>query len=301
LDSKTIRNRRPDAVQHNRSHTSLEIGMLRLVAVIGLLNLTSLARADLPTEKECTNLLGMKFVRIAPGEFTMGEGAERPKTRAEFMQRDWDEAPAHKVKITKPFYIGIHEVTNAQYEQFDPKHKDLRGKNGASKGDDEPVTFVTWQQAADFCKWLSKKEGQPYRFPTEAEWEYCCRAGTKTPYSTGEKITAEQANLALPGPVAVGSYKPNPWGIFDMHGNVAEWCNDSYDKVYYKSSPASNPRGPTAGSQYVLRGGAWKSGAEVLRSSYRLAENPGFSDACLARDAIGFRCVRKAPNDPTKP
>ena len=93
----------------------------------------------------------------------------------------------------------------------------------------------------------------------------------------------------------MGRKKPNPWGLYDMHGNVAEWCNDVYDKSYYSNSPPNNPHGPSDGKQSVLRGGAWKSAAEALRSSYRLGENPGFSDACLARDAIGFRCVRKAP------
>ena len=93
--------------------------------------------------------------------------------------------------------MGATEVTNAQYEQFDAEHKKLRGRDGVSKGDDEPVTFVTWQQGVAFCEWLSKKEGKPYRLPTEAEWEYACRAGTTTPFNTGDTLTAEQANIGL--------------------------------------------------------------------------------------------------------
>src|SRR5580692_10330085 len=153
--------------------------------------------AEPPSDKQHINSLGMKLVRIEPGEFVMGQGDAPPKTRDEWKERDWDEAPAHKVKITKAFDLGATEVTNAQYEQFDPDHKKYRGKNGVSTADDEPVTYVTWQQAVDFCKSLSKKESKSYRLPTEAEWEYACRAGTTTRYHTGDKITAEQANLGV--------------------------------------------------------------------------------------------------------
>src|SRR5205807_1278227 len=111
------------------------------------------------------NSLGMKMVRIEPGEFLMGTGTEPPRERKDWETRDWDESPAHNVKISKAFYLGAFEVTNAQYEQFDPDHRKLRGKFGASRTDDEPVTHVTWQQAVDFCRWLWKKEGKPYRLP----------------------------------------------------------------------------------------------------------------------------------------
>ena len=136
-------------------------------------------RADAQTDE--TNAIGMKLARIPAGEFVMGSAEAAPKSREEWDRYDWDEAPARKVKITKPFRIGVTEVTNAQYEQFDPEHKKLRGKHGTSKADDEPVVMVTWQQAVDFCAWLAKKEGKPYRLPTEAEWEYACRGGTTTP------------------------------------------------------------------------------------------------------------------------
>src|SRR5690606_36588610 len=114
--------------------------------------------ADLQAGKGHTNSLGMKLVRIEAGEFVVGSGDAPPKTREEWDKREWDEAPAHKVRISKPYFIGATEVTNAQYEVFDPEHKKLRGKHGVSKGDDDPVVMVTWQQAVDFCAWLSKKE-----------------------------------------------------------------------------------------------------------------------------------------------
>ena len=178
----------------------------------------------LPQGKDFTNTLGMKFARVDAGTFLMGQGEAPPRSRQEWNERDHDEAPAHAVKISAAFFLGIHEVTNAQYEAFDPKHKALRGKLGSSKADDDPVAYVTWHEAVAFCAWLSKKEGRPYRLPTEAEWEYACRAGSTTKYHTGDKLTTEAANLAGKAAVKVGSYPPNVWDLFDMHGNVAEWC-----------------------------------------------------------------------------
>jgi formylglycine-generating enzyme required for sulfatase activity len=223
-----------------------------------------------------------------------------------------DEKPAHAVLIDS-FLMDRYEVTQALWDKIgkaealpNPSH---------FKGVDLPVEQVTWPQAARFCNARSRFEGlkpcynedtaecdfeaNGYRLPTEAEWEYACRAGTTTDYAHGNDLKrlsefAWLADNAGKKTHPVGQKQPNPWGLFDMHGNVAEWCNDIYDKDYYKSSPAKNPRGPVDGKEYVLRGGSWKSAAEALRSAYRLGETPGFSDACLARDAIGFRCVRKA-------
>ena len=155
--------------------------------------------------------------------------------------------------------MGATEVTNAQYEQFDPDHKKLRGRDGVSKADDEPVTFVTWQQAVAFCEWLSKKEGKPYRLPTEAEWEYACRAGTATPFHTGDTLTAEQANIGLtadgkpqPTTVPVGSYKPNAWGLYDMHGNVRSGASTGTGRTTRREQ--TDPVGRADGYARVARG-----------------------------------------------
>ena len=130
------------------------------------------------TPKIFTNSIGMKFVHLKPDSFLMGSDKGG----------DFDERPVHRVKISQSFALAVTEVSNAQYEQFDPAHRQLRGKLGLSKEDDEAVVFVSWHDAAKFCEWLSKKEGQPYHLPTEAEWEYACRAGTTTAYYTGESL-----------------------------------------------------------------------------------------------------------------
>lgn len=220
-------------------------------------------------DKEFANSIGMKLLRFTEGEFIMGVGEAAPKTREEWNGYDWDEAPAHQVKITKPFYMGVTEVTNVQYEQFAPTHKELRGKHGTSKADQEPVVMVTWQQGVDFCDWLSKKEGRPYRLPTEAEWEYACRAGTTTPYYTGDKLTPEQANFGktadgkrLDRAAAVGSYPANPWGLRDMAGNVSEWCLDWYGP--YIGETQVDPIGRADGSVRVTRGWSFLSASHEL-------------------------------------
>jgi formylglycine-generating enzyme required for sulfatase activity len=250
---------------------------------------------------------GVEMVLIPAGSFKMGRS-----------QGKGDEGPVHEVTIDS-FLMDKFEVSQAEYERLGNKADPPFANPSHFKGDDLPVEQVTWPQAANYCNARSKDEGltpcyeevdgnvvcnfkaNGYRLPTEAEWEYACRAGTNGDYSFGgdERKLGDYAWFADNADKkthSVGKKKPNTWGLYDMHGNVAEWCNDAYAKDYYGSSPASNPHGPADGKQYVLRGGAWKSGAEPLRSSYRLAEDPGFSDACLARDAIGFRCVKKAPD-----
>ncbi|MBL8797096.1 MAG: SUMF1/EgtB/PvdO family nonheme iron enzyme [Planctomycetia bacterium] len=272
----------------------------RRIAVLGLPLLglaVALAAEPLPAGKDFTNSIGMKFVRIEPGEFIMGQGEAPPKTRDEWNERDYDESPAHPVKITTPYFLGITEVTNAQYEQFDPDHRKQRGKFSVGKADNEPVTMVNWQQAVDFCNWLSKKESKLYRLPTEAEWEYACRAGTTTPYHTGDKLTPEQANFGKTAdnkrfdrPLAVGTFKPNAWGLHDMHGNVAEWCLDWYGP--YEAGAQSDPVGRSDGWARVTRGWSYLSASHKL-GAVRYARSANRSGQ-LPEDAnrvTGFRVV----------
>lgn len=258
-----------------------------LPTFICLFTLTS-ARAQ---EKEFTNSIGMKFVRVRAGSFVMGNAGAPPKTRLEFNERDHDESPAHKVNIAREFHLGIHEVTNTQYEAFDPKHKAKRGQKNGSTRDDHPVVHVSWHDATAFCAWLSKKEGKPYRLPTEAEWEYSCRAGTTTRFHTGDMLTSDQAAIGTnkDGVLRpVGSFAANAWGLFDMHGNVAEWCHDWYGS--YEASEQTDPVGRVEGYARVTRG--WS----VLRANLepsRYARSANRSGH-LPEDAnafTGFRVV----------
>ena len=162
------------------------------------------------------------MVYIPQGTFMMGSDG------AGFNQ---DEAPQHKVTISKGFRMSATEITNLQYEQFRPSHKELRGKGGFSSGDDEAVVFVSWYDACSYCKWLSEKTGKRYRLPTEAEWEYACRAGTVTEYNTGDSLPPSalkhqktERNL-VPVSLEVAQGEPNAFGLYDMHGNVEEWCH----------------------------------------------------------------------------
>ncbi len=241
--------------------------------------LALLALLLFPTqEKEQANSIGMRFVRVEPGGFLMGAGDAPPRSREEWQARDADEAPAHRVRITRAFYLGAGEVTNAQYEKFDPAHKRLRGAR-----DDEPVVSVSWAQAVEFCAWLSKKEGKPYRLPTEAEWEYACRAGTATPFHAGATIVPEQANFMGRKPEPVESYPPNGWRLHDMHGNVAEWCLDWYGP--YEAGEQADPVGRADGYARVVRGGSHLGGSpRYCRSSNRSGHLP--EDA---NRATGFR------------
>jgi formylglycine-generating enzyme required for sulfatase activity len=253
----------------------------------------------------------MKFVRINAGTFTMGHKGELPdhiKSAKEFSggrdvwlpsNGDYDEGPKHKVTITKPFYIGVTEVTNEQYEQFDRLHIHLRGKKAFSIDGDEAVVFISWHEAKAFCDWLSKKEGLPYRLPTEAEWEYVCRAEKTTHYSTGDTLPQvfikNPDNSWYPNPVRgrgskevvplhVGKTPPNPWGLYDMHGNVEEWCHDWYGP--YDKSHQIDPVGRVDGDFKVTRGGSHGTFPYYLRSANRLGTVP--EDKSWF---IGFRIV----------
>ena len=233
------------------------------------------------------NSIGMRLARIEPGTFQMGQQ----------QGGDWDERPVHKVTISAAFHMGVTEVTNAQYERFDPNHRRLRGKCGLSNADDEAVIFVTWYEAVAFCRWLSQKEGRTYRLPTEAEWEYACRAGTATEFNTPEKLPPEyhknQQETWQPTPVSlkVGETPANAWGLHDTHGNVEEWCRDWYGP--YPQQAQIDPVGYADGDFKVCRGGSHGTKVEFLRSANRLGTLP--QDQSWQ---IGFRVVR-APRPET--
>ncbi|HIJ72415.1 MAG TPA: SUMF1/EgtB/PvdO family nonheme iron enzyme [Planctomycetes bacterium] len=255
--------------------------ILCLVAAIILFFVCSSCFAVLDIKgKAFTNSIGMKFVRIEPGTFIMGQ--ERGG--------DWDEKPVHKVKISRPFYMGVTELTNTQYEKLCPEHNKYRGEWGLSKGDNEAVIFVSWNDAVEFCRILSKKEGVSYRLPTEAEWEYACRAGTSTAYYTGSELPKEfykhQKGGWEPTPVdlTVGRTRPSPWGLYDMHGNVEEWCYDWYGP--YEQAEQTDPAGRSDGDFRVSRGGSHNTLVKYLRSANRMATLPEDKHWML-----GFRVV----------
>ncbi|MCE9607985.1 MAG: SUMF1/EgtB/PvdO family nonheme iron enzyme [Planctomycetia bacterium] len=294
----------------------------------------SMEFALLPTgpisnEKRWTNTVGLEFALIPPGEFQMGAVDDDPDAD--------DDELRHKVRITKPFYLGIHEVTHAQFSQFvkadnyktqaetdgaggwgyDEATDTLSGpkpqydwrNTGWPQTDEHPVVNVTWRDAKAFCDWLCRKEGKNYRLPTEAQWEYACRAGAATKYFHGDdpERLAEFANTAdaafktkKPSGHAygidaddgfvftapVGRRKPNAFGLYDMTGNVWEWCDDWYDPQFYSRSPENDPFGPVEGTLGVYRGGSWFSRPAYARPSNRGGDSLEYRD-----DSLGFRLV----------
>lgn len=254
------------------------------------------------------NSIGMRLVRIPAGAFAMGQERAAGWETVKLLDRksaeawiasashwDWDEVPVHRVQIPQAFWMGATEVTNAQFERFAPEHGNLRGKRGFSREDDEAAIFVTWGEAAAFCDWLSKKEGKPYRLPTEAEWEYACRAGTGTPYHYGESLPPEMivrqalryAFLYTPVNLKVAQGQPNPWGLYDMHGNVEEWVHDWYGP--YEAGPQTAPIGRAGGLFRVTRGGSHNTTPPYLRSANRMGTLPEDRSALT-----GFRVVQGA-------
>jgi len=242
-----------------------------------------------PTEGKTalTNSIGMKFVQIPAGTFMMGSPPDEP-------ERENGEEQ-HKVTITKSFYLQTTQVTQGQWKKV------MRKNPSAFKdcGDECPVDRVSWDDVQNFIKRLNEREDtDKYRLPTEAEWEYACRAGTTTAFHTGDRISTDQANYdgnyPMPGspegeyrerPVKVGTFPPNAWGLYDMHGNVWEWCQDWYGD--YPKGDVRDPEGPSTGEYRVLRGGSWDDYAWYARSAYRLRYYPGFR-----YDFIGFRVAR---------
>ena len=288
-------------------------------------------------ESTITNSMGMKLVLVPAGSFQMGstqQEVEQVIRQNAKDPSDWytRESPRHAVRITRPFYLGMYEVTVGQFRQFveaeayrTDAERDGKGgwgwtgkefkqspdyswrNAGFPQTDQHPVINVSWNDAAAFCQWLIGKENRTYRLPTEAEWEYACRAETTTRWSCGNdpEGLARVANVADGTATAegmtfnrgaikardgyqftapVGRYQINAFGLGDMHGNAAEWCQDWYGAEYYAKSPAEDPPGPASGSYRVLRGGSWYDSATRCHSAYRNGGVPDFRN-----NLLGFR------------
>ena len=226
--------------------------------------------------KEFTNSIGMKFVWIPPGTFQMGSPKEEKHRNPIETQ--------HKVTLTKGFFMGVYTVTQDQWMKV------MGGKNPSGFASDKeklvlPVDSVSWSDCQEFLKKLREKEMKPYRLPTEAEWEYACRAGTTTPFHFGETISLDQANydgdyaygngkkgVRRLKTTPVGAFPANAFGLHDMHGNLYQWCQDWYGD--YPQNDVTDPQGPEKGQARVLRGGSWKSSPVSCRSAERLWYEP---------------------------
>ena len=228
----------------------------------------------------------LDLVLIPVGKFMMG--------LTNFEYEMFSKKTQHEVTLTKPFYMGKFEVTQEQWEAvMGTGFLWFGGNPSSNKGAKLPVTDVSWNDSQDFIKKLNAKTSGGYRLPTEAEWEYACRAGTTTVYSVGNRITKADANYGedfyresnIENNVVVGSYKPNAFGLYDMHGNVWEWCEDWFSA--YSAGAVMDPKGPATGESRVLRGGSFKEGEARVRASHRADHTPTFRD-----DYLGFRLAR---------
>ena len=251
--------------------------------------------------------LNLTMIWVKPGTFMMGSPGSEKLPSGTFKIPSVLTETQHQVTLTKGFYLGKYELTQAQWKKVmgnnPSKWKKVMGNNPSSfKGTDRPVERVSWDDAVAFCKKLTEMEkkagrvpeGMAYQLPTEAQWEYACRAGTTTAYSWGNTIAPSNTNYIarfstrdFRSPLRmrttfVGQYAANPWGFHDMHGNVSEWTADWYDD--YPSGAVTDPEGPASGSFRVLRGGSWRTGGTNLRSAKRSALLPR-----IRFDALGFR------------
>jgi formylglycine-generating enzyme required for sulfatase activity len=252
--------------------------------------------------KVVTTSSGVEMVALPGGQFTMGTSEGNP-----------EEGPPHKVTVSR-FLMDRVEVTHEMFTKVqlpDPSHWQENPKT--------PVERVRWRDAKAYCNERSRLEGltacynektiewdcnyaaNGYRLPTEAEWECAARAGGRTPYEFGPAEKLQQyawvASNGEPKTHPVGQKKPNAWGLFDMYGNVSEWCEDVYSPTWYKDSPSTDPTGPQSPGtdvKRVMRGGNWNSGPDAARVTYRQGQRTGNTDACFATDFCGFRCVRRA-------
>ncbi len=297
--------------------------------------------AQLGVPVESTNSIGMKLVLIPPGEFNMGTteeeaarllaGASKGSDLQWYRDSVSSQVPQHRVRIAQPLLLGGCEVTVGQFRQFvaDTRYategeRDGHGswgfdptgtwmekpewkwcEPGFAQSDDQPVVHVSWNDSVEFCNWLSRKEGTTYRLPTEAEWEYACRAGTTTLSFFGNDASngGEYAWFGGNSGVslhAVGRKKPNAWGLHDIYGSVWEWCADWHDGQYYENSSVDDPAGPATGSCRVHRGGSWKHSVLYCQSAVRIWSGPsgrnghlGFRIAC----EISKNSAIRPPND----
>lgn len=258
------------------------------------------AKSSGQTAFAVTTKSGVQMVALPGGEFTMGND-----------RGNRDEAPAHQVRLS-PFLIDKFEVTQAMFKQAQ-----LPNPSHWQENPEKPVERVRWIDAKRYCNerslleqlqpcynektqgWDCNYSASGYRLPTEAEWEYACRAGEPLNDERPEKLRqyAWFADNAEQKTHIVGQKKPNAFGICDLCGNVSEWCEDVYSPTYYKESPAADPPGPTSPGKdvkRVIRGGSWKSSASQCRAAARQGERTGDTDACFSTDYCGFRCVRRA-------
>jgi formylglycine-generating enzyme required for sulfatase activity len=254
-----------------------------------------------PGMVEVTTKSGVKMVYLPGAEYQMGNDRGNP-----------DEAPAHRVRVTG-FLIDKHEVTHALFTQAQLPNPSHWQDNPA-----KPVERVRWRDAKQYCNersllegftpcynektldWDCNFEANGYRLPTEAEWEYACRGTETTTREIGRPDKLRQyawfAENSDQKTHPVGQKRPNAFGIFDLLGNVSEWCEDVYSATYYKESPPADPTGPPSTGKdvrRVIRGGSWRSSAEQCGPTARQGEKTGDSDACFSTDFCGFRCVRR--------
>jgi formylglycine-generating enzyme required for sulfatase activity len=274
-------------------HTWLALGFTFLASCSRSASLPALSPAEaqikqreeserLSVQATLTNDLGMSFALIPSGQFTMGS------PRGERGRQDTEVQ--HGVTLTRPFYMGTTEVTQAQWVAL------MEDNPSFVEGDDHPVETITWNDAVEFCRRLSEKDGARYRLPTEAEWEYACRAGTTTAFYTGDTLSTDQANyngeaddpkkgLNRDETTPVGSFEPNAWGLHDMHGNVWEWCSDWH--APYGTQQVTDPKGPDEGTTRIVRGGCWVNSSTICRSAMR-----GDTEPVSWNFHFGMRVVR---------
>ncbi|MCI0537057.1 MAG: formylglycine-generating enzyme family protein [Verrucomicrobiales bacterium] len=295
-----------------------------LVTLAGHLAGNCAERVEL--DRSMTDGIGLRLTLVPAGEFLMGSPEDYSKTMAAKVNGDWyresalSEWPQRRVKIAQPFYLGACEVRLAEFKQFidatgyvtlaerDGKGGDGSGPDGkwTTKPEynwrntglpwdgDRPVMNVAWLDAAAFCEWLTKKEGARYRLPTEAEWEYACRAGTSTPFYWGDDESQRNdyawspANAKGAGPQRVGQLKPNAWGLYDMTGNVYEYCSDYWTTNLFQAALLVDPTGPRSGEFRAIRSASWGTNPLHCRSAFR-----GSVGETQRNCRDGFRVVRE--------